>query len=155
MKSVDNFSLYSKRRSKANERERYRMSNLNKCLDTLRRHVPLPYSINDSKLPKIETLKLACIYISVLKYSLLQNRKLTFEEFFYIISLNLRQNTAHLLKTKLLIDRDVKEQLIDESTRYSMCCLLNSRYEQRLMAPKTDGRKSDNSVDFSNKNCYK
>ncbi|CAL1578402.1 unnamed protein product [Knipowitschia caucasica] len=57
-----------RRRSKANDRERHRMHNLNSALDALRSILPaLP---EDSKLTKIETLRFAHNYIWALMETL-------------------------------------------------------------------------------------
>ncbi|KAK7901713.1 hypothetical protein WMY93_018482 [Mugilogobius chulae] len=57
-----------KRRSKANDRERHRMHNLNSALDALRSILPgLP---EDTKLTKIETLRFAHNYIWALTETL-------------------------------------------------------------------------------------
>uniref|UniRef100_A0A3B4A1D6 BHLH domain-containing protein n=1 Tax=Periophthalmus magnuspinnatus TaxID=409849 RepID=A0A3B4A1D6_9GOBI len=57
-----------KRRTKANDRERHRMHNLNSALDALRSILPaLP---EDSKLTKIETLRFAHNYIWALTETL-------------------------------------------------------------------------------------
>lgn len=59
---------YGNRRAKANDRERYRMHNLNSALDALRR--VLPTFPDDAKLTKIETLRFAHNYIWALTETL-------------------------------------------------------------------------------------
>lgn len=136
MKSSGN--LYVKRRAKANARERCRMLNLNKSLERLKKHIPLylsdyaEFKQNELKLPKIETLKLAVNYIKALKYSLDQNRKLELEEFFYILSFNLRQTTVSILRSKLYLESKVEEKL-----------LVDGILAVNLMQPKEEEMKVD------------
>uniref|UniRef100_A0A146KWR1 Neurogenin-1 n=1 Tax=Lygus hesperus TaxID=30085 RepID=A0A146KWR1_LYGHE len=66
------------RRSTANARERNRMHNLNAALNRLRRHLPSEVNmLGKTRLSKIETLKVACNYISVLSETLEKGRPLT------------------------------------------------------------------------------
>ncbi|XP_041364134.1 neurogenin-2-like [Gigantopelta aegis] len=60
--------LKKNRRMKANDRERNRMHNLNSALETLRKH--LPAFPDETKLTKIETLRLAHNYIWALRETL-------------------------------------------------------------------------------------
>lgn len=67
-KSCDAFAQRGRRRTKANDRERHRMHNLNSALDALRSILPaLP---EDTKLTKIETLRFAHNYIWALTETL-------------------------------------------------------------------------------------
>ncbi|XP_055701041.1 neurogenic differentiation factor 2-like [Phlebotomus papatasi] len=102
------------RRSKANFRERNRMSSLNRALDNLRARVPLnptqatlDLDQNPSqKLSKIETLRLAYNYISALGQTLNWGRRLHFEELIYILARGLSQTTVNLLRARLRFDLD-------------------------------------------------
>ncbi|GAB0096224.1 neurogenic differentiation factor 4 [Sergentomyia squamirostris] len=102
------------RRSKANFRERNRMSSLNRALDNLREKVPLNPTLatmdldqnHNQKLSKIETLRLAYNYISALGQSLSWGRRLHFEEMIYILSRGLSQTTVNLLRSRLRFDLD-------------------------------------------------
>ncbi|XP_055686978.1 neurogenic differentiation factor 6-A-like [Lutzomyia longipalpis] len=114
------------RRSKANFRERNRMSSLNRALDTLRAKVPLNPTLatmeldqnHNQKLSKIETLRLAYNYISALGQSLSWGRKLHFEELIFILARGLSQSTVNLLRARLRCDLDhaVAQCLIEESS---------------------------------------
>ena len=56
----------TQQRKAANLRERRRMKSINDAFDTLRKCIPTNESINDRKLSKVDTLKLAMKYISYL-----------------------------------------------------------------------------------------
>ena len=83
------------RRVKANARERSRMHGLNDALDILRKHVPC-YS-KTQKLSKIETLRLARNYISVLADILKSGCKPDSITFAKALSDGLSQNTMNLV----------------------------------------------------------
>lgn len=126
--------IYSKRRSNANEREKKRMHLLNQSLDKLRKIIPLPYNLKDYshhnssssssssissksadhtlKLPKIETLILAKNYIEVLSKTVESQEKWEYDELIKILAKDLRENTRNLLKSKLIIDPEILNEII-------------------------------------------
>lgn len=89
---------------------------MNSALDRLRDKVPLqPFlghlAILDhghcqNKLSKIETLRLAKNYIKLLSAFLTTNEKLKFEDLHRILSRNLSQTTANILRVRLAYDLD-------------------------------------------------
>lgn len=98
---------------------------LNSALDKLRERVPLqPYlghmSILDqghsTKLSKIETLRLAQNYIKLLAYFLATNQRIPIEDIHHILSGNLSQATANLLRSRLIYDWDysIARNVIDD-----------------------------------------
>lgn len=100
---------------------------LNKALDKLRDKVPLqPYlsghiSILDQghgqKLSKIETLRLAQNYIQLLTVAATSQRKMQYDDIHHLLSRNLSQATANLLRARLIYDLDysiAKNLLEDE-----------------------------------------
>lgn len=126
-------STYSKRRSNANEREKKRMHLLNQSLDELRKRIPLPYNLKEYtqitsgsssnssfsskpdhqlKLPKIETLILAKNYIAVLAKTLENQEQWEYEELVRMLGQDLRENTRNILKSKLIIDPEILDEII-------------------------------------------
>ncbi|XP_050312071.1 neurogenic differentiation factor 6-A-like [Anthonomus grandis grandis] len=94
------------RRSKANARERNRMHGLNAALDALRRCMPIQMTHSDvnsspQKLSKIETLRLARNYISAMSQTLQEGRSMDLNRFVQILSRELSQTTANLLRGTL------------------------------------------------------
>ncbi|XP_052247686.1 neurogenic differentiation factor 1-like [Dreissena polymorpha] len=102
------------RRVKANTRERNRMHGLNDALDNLRKHVPC-YS-KTQKLSKIETLRLACNYISALANILKSGVRPDGVTFAKALSKGLSQNTMNLVAGCLQLN---PRTLLPESASYS------------------------------------
>lgn len=111
------------KRHKANQRERNRMHSLNAALDRLRSKIPFPHDLtmfDDNcrvvqKLSKIETLRLAQNYISLLKDVLENGRKVTREELINRLGYHVSNMTINLLRTRLSIDSKLLQQLLVES----------------------------------------
>ncbi len=91
----DRMVKLKQRRVKANTRERSRMHGLNEALDVLRKYVPC-YS-KTQKLSKIETLRLARNYISVLSTILKEGRRPDNVTFAKALSKGMSQNTMNLV----------------------------------------------------------
>ncbi|KAI6189230.1 Helix-loop-helix DNA-binding domain protein [Aphelenchoides besseyi] len=83
------------RRLKANHRERTRMHDLNRAMDTLRQYIP--HSVSHQKLSKIETLRLACNYIAILDRVLNTGHSPTPLEYAQWLSEGMSQPTANLI----------------------------------------------------------
>ncbi|CAD5216581.1 unnamed protein product [Bursaphelenchus okinawaensis] len=83
------------RRKKANDRERNRMHGLNNAMDVLRERMPLIST--QQKLSKIETLRLATNYITLLNIILQQNREPSPLECAKVLSSGLSQTTANMI----------------------------------------------------------
>ncbi|KAL3276220.1 hypothetical protein HHI36_020936 [Cryptolaemus montrouzieri] len=101
--------IYKKklRRNKANARERNRMHGLNAALDILRSCMPLQQTFVDitstpQKLSKIETLRLAANYITVLSQMLKEEQPMDIERYIKILSKNLSQSTSNLLAASVM-----------------------------------------------------
>lgn len=125
------------RRSKANDRERHRMHQLNDAFDRLRSHVPFESAMMNSsgqssshststseednsvpaapaqfKLSKIETIRLALNYIRTLNL-LLDNRcSVSQGELWQLLVPDLSQPTANQLKYRLRLDTELRAKLI-------------------------------------------
>ncbi|XP_055604244.1 neurogenic differentiation factor 4-like [Uranotaenia lowii] len=121
--------VITNRRSKANQRERNRMHGLNDALDRLRSCLPIPQMVNVSRcdhtaphrLSKIETLRLARNYIVALIEALSTNRRLEYFELLGILSEQISQNTCNLLRMKLLLDEELKLELIEPYCEKRAC----------------------------------
>lgn len=87
------------------QRERNRMLAINKALIYLRNTLQksIGTNENDFHLPKIEILKLAKNYISILQH-LLCGEELSAEEFMEMLTMNLKNSTNKLLR-RILIDQ--------------------------------------------------
>ncbi|XP_058123463.1 neurogenic differentiation factor 6-like [Anopheles ziemanni] len=123
------------KRRKANLRERNRMHGLNDALDRLRMCVPLPLNLTSAnttqscadgdertesstvpqKLSKIDTLRLAKNYILVLLEVLHGGRGMRVDRLIAALANRLSQNTVNLLRTKLNLDRELREGLLEKS----------------------------------------
>ena len=94
-RSIIRASQAQVRRLRANTRERNRMHGLNAALEVLRRHIPAGASL--PKLSKVETLRLATNYISILA-DMLEHHKLTDRlTFVRRLSFGLSQPTVNAL----------------------------------------------------------
>ncbi|CAG9763182.1 unnamed protein product [Ceutorhynchus assimilis] len=96
------------KRYKANARERNRMHGLNAALDALRRCMPIQtthseVNSNPQKLSKIETLRLARNYITAMSQTLHEGRSMDLTRFIRILSRELSQTTANLLRGTLMV----------------------------------------------------
>lgn len=109
----------SNKRERANERERDRMLAINMAYDRLRNSFPLPQVIRVyederddcnviKKLSKIETLRLACNYIQLLKDVLEHKKKVTKSELVKQLSPTNRVVTSNLIK----MDQKLMQELI-------------------------------------------
>ncbi|KAF6209545.1 hypothetical protein GE061_015293 [Apolygus lucorum] len=103
------------RRSTANARERNRMHNLNAALNRLRRHLPVEVNmLGKARLSKIETLKVACNYISVLSETLETGHPLTSADLTLRLGVGIciskEQPSNKILKQKPKKDLDICER---------------------------------------------
>uniref|UniRef100_A0A182JGM5 Uncharacterized protein n=1 Tax=Anopheles atroparvus TaxID=41427 RepID=A0A182JGM5_ANOAO len=127
------------KRKKANLRERNRMHGLNDALDRLRMCVPLPVNLTNAtttpqqacreqgneraetatvvpqKLSKIDTLRLAKNYILVLLEVLHSGRRFRADRLIAALANRLSQNTVNLLRTRMSLDRELRDGLLERS----------------------------------------
>lgn len=133
-------------RSKANDRERNRMHQLNDAFDLLRNHIPLEppaasvtvtsnttseeevessYPTAEQlttrpaapfKLSKIETIRLAQNYIRALGVMLERQQTCSQLELWQLLVPHISPNTANLLKNQLRMDDVLRAKLISPST---------------------------------------
>lgn len=112
------------KRYKANKRERARMLAINVAYDRLRNSFPIPQIIGvygderedcdlGKKLSKIETLRLACNYIQLLKDTLERNKKMTKLELIDRLSLKIPLMTSNYIKNRWIMDQDLMKGLIE------------------------------------------
>lgn len=122
------------RRNKANLRERNRMHGLNAALDELRKKVPYYQSDNDDdfqnptthKLTKIETIRLAQNYITLLAKSLKENKKLSSDELKEILGRGLSSTTSNSIPIKLKIDNSIAINLLQSPISPNIDSLRNN-----------------------------
>lgn len=101
------------RRAKANARERNRMHRLNEAFDKLRQHIPLQQSIRtrtsttvtraapQSKLSKIETIRLAQNYIETLTLLLNHGNTMSRAEFWSRLVDRISQSTVNVFRNNI------------------------------------------------------
>lgn len=127
-------------RSKANDRERNRMHQLNDAFDLLRRHIPLvqqpttsssspatsntseeeltmpPAAVAAVKWSKIETIRLAQNYIRALTAMLEQQQVCTQLELWQLLVPQISPTTANRLKLQLRLEAALRANLIRPTT---------------------------------------
>lgn len=123
LKTYHQTSKSKARRTKANARERNRMHQLNDAFDHLRKHVPFykpgnlarsPSNLAQSKLSKIETIRLALNYIQTLGMLLESGSTIDHSELWSRLVQRISQPTAIMLKTQMQLDSNLKLIVCDD-----------------------------------------
>uniref|UniRef100_T1IG27 BHLH domain-containing protein n=2 Tax=Rhodnius prolixus TaxID=13249 RepID=T1IG27_RHOPR len=96
------------RRTTANARERHRMHNLNAALDNLRSRLPVDTANggHHHKLSKIETLRAACNYITILTETLQTGQPLSLTILQRRLCEGLSHSTANLIAKTLKVETE-------------------------------------------------